>query len=276
MIHLRAARYGGQGPRGFTVIELLIAMAIALLIAGALAGVVQPARAAFDRVPAELDLQQRGRTAIDVISQAVRSAGKDVAATHALGALSEIVPVVSVTDPVASGGGFATLTVMAPIADGAQGVLAASQSGSAGSLTLATAPCPNVKDVCGFNRGMTAVITDGSGRYDVFVVASTVGGSRRLTADRSFPLPYSIGAAVVEIDQHTFSLAPQADGSLSLIRETAAGAVQPVVDFVTALTFTISNHRVDVAVSLQAATESLRRRLADRVFRTSITLRNAS
>lgn len=276
MIHLRAARYGGQGPRGFTVIELLIAMAIALLIAGALAGVVQPARAAFDRVPAELDLQQRGRTAIDVISQAVRSAGKNVAATHALGALSEIVPVVSVTDPVASGGGFATLTVIAPIADGAQGVLAANQPGGAGSLTLATAPCPNVKDVCGFNRGMTAVITDGSGRYDVFMVASTVVSSRRLTADRSFPLAYSIGAAVVEIDQHTFSLAPQADGSFSLIRETAAGAVQPVVDFVTALTFTISNHQVDVAVSLQAATEPLRRRLADRVFRTSITLRNAS
>lgn len=276
MIHLRAARYGGQGPTGFTVIELLVAMTLVMLIAGALAGVVQPARAAFDRVPAELDLQQRGRTAIDVISQAVRSAGTNVAATHLLGVLSEIVPVVSVTDPDESGVGFATLTVIGPIVDGAQGVLAAAQSGGAGSLTLAAAPCPNVKDVCGFNPGMTAVITDGSGRYDVFVVGSTVVGSRRLTADRGFPLPYPIGAAVVEIDQHTFSLAAQADGSFSLIRETAAGAIQPVVDFVTALTFTISNQQVDVAVSVQAATETLRRVLADRVFRTSITLRNAS
>ena len=56
---------------GFTVIELLIALAIVTLLAGALAGVAQPAREVFDRVPAELDLQQRGRTAIDVMSNAV-------------------------------------------------------------------------------------------------------------------------------------------------------------------------------------------------------------
>ncbi len=262
--------------RGFTVTELLIALAIVLLIAGALAQAVEPARAVFERVPAELDLQQRGRSAIDVIAQAVRSAGKNVAATNALGAFSDIVPAVSVTDPEESGDAFATLTVIVPAANGAQGVLAADQSTDAAPLTLATTPCPNVKDVCGFNPGMTAVITDGTGHHDVFIVASTVVGSRRLTADRVLSQPYPIGSAVVEIDQHTFSLAGQTDGSFSLIRETAAGAIQPVVDFVTALSFTISGDQVDVALSVQAATESLRRVLADRVFRMSIRLRNAS
>ena len=58
---------------GSRVIELLIAMTITLLIAGAVANVAPPARAAFDRVPAELDLHQRGRTAIDALSQALRS-----------------------------------------------------------------------------------------------------------------------------------------------------------------------------------------------------------
>ena len=74
-------------------------MAIMLLIAGALAGVVQPARAAFDRVPAELDLQQRGRTAIDVMSQALRSAGKNVAATNVLGPLLTSCPLSSLSIP---------------------------------------------------------------------------------------------------------------------------------------------------------------------------------
>lgn len=265
-----------MNTRGFTVIELLIALAIVMLIGGALASVVEPARAAFDRVPAELDLQQRGRTAIDVIAQVVRSAGKNVAATHALGAFSDIVPAVSVADPEESGDAFATLTVIVPAVDGAQGVLAAAQSGAGASIALATTPCPNVKDVCGFNPGMTAVITDGVGHHDVFIVASTVVGSRRLTADRVLSQPYPSGSAVVEIDQHTFGLASQTDGSFSLIRETAAGAIQPVVDFVTSLSFTISGHQVEVALSVQASTEPLRRVLTDRVFRTSIRLRNAS
>ena len=52
--------------RGFTLVELLIAMAITILIAGAIAGVAPQARAAFERVPADLEMQQRGRTAIDV------------------------------------------------------------------------------------------------------------------------------------------------------------------------------------------------------------------
>ena len=91
------------GSRGFTVIELLIALAIVMSIAGLLAQVVEPARAAFDRVPAELDLQQRGRTAIDVLTRAVRSAGTDVVATSMLGPFAEILPSVALTDPDESG-----------------------------------------------------------------------------------------------------------------------------------------------------------------------------
>jgi len=262
--------------RGFTVIELLIALAIVLSIAGVLAQVVEPARAAFDRVPAELDLQQRGRTAIDVIAQAVRSAGADVAATDQLGPFDEILPAITLTDPDESGERFATLTVMAPVVNGAQGILWIDQAGAAASFTLATTTCPNVKDVCGFNPGTTAVITDGAGHHDVFIVESTVIGSRILTADRGFSHVYPAGSAVIEIDQHSYRLAAQADGSFSLLRQTVAGAGQPVVDYVAALSFHSSGHHVDVAVTMQAATGSLRRVIADRVFRTSIKWRNAS
>lgn len=281
MIRLRASRDGGQadqqGPApGFTVIELLIALAIVMSIAGVMAFVVEPARAAFDRVPADLELHQRGRTAIHLIAQALQSAGKNVAANQALGSLSDIIPIVSLRDPDDSGEKFATLTVISSTVDGAQGVLAANQSAVAAPLTLATTPCPNVKDVCGFTPGITAVIADGSGRYDVFVVASTEPGSRRLTADRMVTQPYPAGSAVIEIEQHTFTLAAQADGSSSLMRETAAGAIQPMVDFVSALSFRVSDRQVYVDVTVQAATAALRRVLADRVFSTSITLRNAS
>jgi Tfp pilus assembly protein PilW len=235
------------------VIEMLIALTIVLLISGALANVAQPARAAFDRVPAELDVEQRGRTAIWVLSQAIRSA-------------------ISISDVSHAGDAVATLTVRVPVEAGAQGVLAANQSGTA--MILATTPCPNLKDVCGFTPGSAALVTDDQHRDDVFIVASTAPGARQLAADRSLSHAYPAGSTVVEIEQSTFSLASQADGSFSLIRETAAGAVQPVVDFVSNLSFVVSGAQVNIALSVQAPTESLRRVLASRVFRTSITLRN--
>jgi prepilin-type N-terminal cleavage/methylation domain-containing protein len=260
-----------HAPRqGFTVIELLIAMAIVVSITGLLAQVVEPGRAAFERVPAELDLQQRGRTAIDVITRAVRSAGADVIATGKLGAFADILPAVSLTGPDQAGQRFTALTVMAPVANGAQGTLETGQADAAASITFATAPCPNVKEVCGFNPGMTAVITDGAGHHDIFIVRSTVAGLRALAADRVFSRVYPPGSAVIEIERHTYALASQADGSLSLLRETAAGAGQPVVDFVAALSFHAAGPSVDVAITVQAATQSLRRVVADRVFKTSI------
>ena len=146
---------------GFSTIELLVAMTITMLIAGAIAGVAPQARAAFDRAPADLDLQQRGRTAIDVLSQALRSAGTNVAATESLGALSDLLPTVSVSGEVEPGV-FTELTVILPVRDAAQATLDADQAAAGGAMTLSTAHCPNINDVCGFTSGSTTVVADGS------------------------------------------------------------------------------------------------------------------
>lgn len=250
--HLRASRYGGQA-RGFTVIELLIAMTITLLIAGALANVAQPARAAFDRVPAELDLQQRGRTAIGTLSQALRAA---------------------VLVPAASGT-FDELTVVVPVPDAARGLLSVNQSGPGAAITLSTEQCPNIKDVCGFTPGATAMITDGGGHHDVFSIASVSAGARRIIPSAALSQLYPAGSAVVEVDQFTFRLAEQSDGSASLIRETVAGAIQPIVDFVSGLTFDVAPEQVDLQINVEPPTESLRALMSGRLFRSSIKLRNA-
>jgi len=160
----------------------VIVLGLTLAIAGALATIVEPARAAFDRVPAELDLQQRGRTAIEVLSQALRSAINNV----------------TLSDPGADGL-FGTLTVTVPF--------------------------------------------------------STPG---------------------IAPERYIFRLAAQPDGSYSLIRETSAGAIQPVIDFVSALSFSVSGAEVNVVVRLQASTASLRRVITERVFRSSVRMRNAS
>jgi prepilin-type N-terminal cleavage/methylation domain-containing protein len=247
MIRLRALR--GRGRAGFTVIELLIAMTVLALLAGAMASAAPAARQVFDRVPAELDQEQRGRSAIDALSQALRSASS----------------IISSGDPT-------TLTVIIPIIGGGRATLA---DQSVGILNLAASPCPNI-GVCGFAAGATAVITDGSGRDDVFTVATTSTALRRLTANRIFAAAYPAGSSIAEIDQYAYRLALQGDGSYSLIRETAAGAIQPVVDFVRDLSFTIHGHEVEVSLGVVAATSPLRRVLPDRVVKMSIRVRNLS
>jgi prepilin-type N-terminal cleavage/methylation domain-containing protein len=243
---------------GFTLIEMLIALAVTLLIGGAIAGAVPPARAAFDRVPVELEMQQRGRTAIALLGEALRSADRiEFASANEAGT-------------------YAQLTVIIPAVTRSQGVLEVDQGAAAAAMTLAPTPCPNAPDLCGFVAGATVVATDAAGGYDVFIVSSIDAAARQLMPNRALSRAYAAGASIVEAEAYTYVLGAQPDGSCSLIRVTAAGAVQPVVDFVSRAAFWRDGPRASVEVTLQAPTEALRRVIPDRTFTTSVAVRNAS
>ena len=240
-------------PRsGFTLIELLIATAITLILAAAIAAATPAARAAFDRVPAELEMQQRGRIAIDVLSEALR-------ASHHL----------RPSMPNESGG-FAEMTVLIPVVSAAQGVLLSDQESSAAPMTLDVIACPNVNEVCGFTSGMIAIISDADG-IDDFIVGATNQAAWTLTPSAPLSRAYAAGAAVRQMEQASFKL----DARSALVRVTGAPAVQPVVDAVADLSFAIDGDRIDVSLTVRAASERLRDVIADRVFKTSITRRNA-
>jgi hypothetical protein len=182
-------------------------------------------------------------------------------------------------------GDYTALRVVAPPSDPAQGVLAAAQTGPAGGMVLNAELCPAVSDVCGFRPGSTALIVDGLGHHDVFQVVTTVPATRLLTPSRALSQSYPAASVVVEVDEFTFALSRQPDDSYSLIRQTAAGAIQPVADFVRGLAFRgagqdapggfFQYREIEVTVSVEAQTRSLRRVIPDRVFHTSIKLRNA-
>lgn len=260
---------------GFTLIELLIAAGISLAIGGAIAALAPRARAAFERVPAEMEIQQRGLMALESIAATVRSAGKNVVAAQSLGVMADLFPAIALADADESGTVHHLLTATVPIADPAQGVLAADQVSAASSMTMAATGCPNFREVCGFTNGATALIVDAGGHVDVFVLASTNAAARQLTPNRPLSRAYAAGSVVVEVDQHTFRLDAQADGSYSLIRVTAAGAVQPIVDFLSSLAFSLSHDRLEISLSVQPPPGVLQQYVRDRSFKTSIRLRNA-
>lgn len=235
--------------RGFTLLELLIATAISALFAAAVTAVVPALQSFFEQAPAALDLQQRGRTAVDAIAHAVR------AADHVMPFDQD------------SHGRFRQLRTIAPKTNAAQGVLAADQSGPGGELWLSAVRCPGVPDVCGFVRGSIARITDATGRFDIFTVGSIDVAARGIAPRYPFDHPYAADATVVEVDAYTFRLDPQPDGSFALVRETGSGAVQPVVDRVSDLRFerSLDARGIDVTLTVQSQgprAEESRRRMA--------------
>lgn len=245
--------------RGFTLVELLIALLISVLIGSIVASAVPSARAAFERIPADLDLQQRGRSAVTLLSQELR------AATH-------VVLSVPRADGTAS-----ELTVIVPFRSPSRGLLEFDQSTSTSAMRLAATPCPNFGDVCGFGPGTVATIAAADGAFDVFEVASSTPAERGIAADRALSRAYAAGSIVTEVDVHTYRLDRQPDGSQSLVRITAAGAVQPVVDFVSAIAFTIvADDRIVVSLTVQPPPGSVGHRLENRVFTTAVAMRNAS
>ena len=223
--------------RGFSLLELLIATAISALFAAAVAAVVPSLQAYFEQAPGTIDLQQRARTAVDAIAHAVRAADE-----------------VMLLDQDSSHGSFRQLRSIAPKTNGAQGVVEEDQSGNGGELWLSTARCPNVPDLCGFVRGSIARIADGTGRSDIFTVGSIDAAARGLAPRRPFDQPYAADATVVEVDVYTFRLDPQPDGSFALVRETGSGAVQPIVDRVSEVTFerAVDAREINVTLTVQS------------------------
>ena len=221
--------------RGFSLVELLVALTICAIVSAGVAIVVPPARVLFESVPAELELHQRARAVVEAMAPAIRAAGGEAVVANDLGPFKNVVPALIPYD--STGNGFTALKVIRARVNAAQGVLDRHQSGAAGALFLAASPCPDASLLCGFTRGATALITDGSGRFDAFTVASIDAGAGYLIADRAFVLPYAAGSIVVEADVDTFQLEAQPDGSSALVRVSAAGAVQPLVDRVNDLAF---------------------------------------
>lgn len=265
--------------RGFSLLELLVALTVCALLSGAVAAVVSPVRAAFESTPEALDLQQRGRTALEVLAGALRSAG-GVTLVTGDGSPAEPVPTVMLLDPIAPDGTqFKALYVMKRVGV-ARGVLAIDQPFASAALTLSpTSGCPASAVICGFSPGRSALIFDRDGRFEVFTVGATSSVAHTLTPSHPLGDVFATSSLVVEVEAYRYALHPQADGSMALARTTVAGAVQPIVDEVVEALFEGwpelgALRRVDIQVRISARSAVSLRRVPDRTFRMSVALRS--
>jgi prepilin-type N-terminal cleavage/methylation domain-containing protein len=174
--------------RGFSLLELLIATALALVLATAVLSVVSVARAVSNAGADTTDLEQRLRAVSEAVSADLATAGSGPATGVLSRPIGAIVPCLLpfVIGPGGDPPGTAradAITVVTSAPRGAAVALAAAFAASAGVAELAVSPgCPTGDPSCGIRAGDVVLLVDGGGQADLFDVKSVTGSAVELQA----------------------------------------------------------------------------------------------
>jgi len=233
---------------GFSLVELLVAMTVALLVTASVFAMLDPAAGAFQTQPEAADVQQRLRVATDVLYRdlLIAGGGPTVApGSNTWGQLAAAVLPLRIgrrsADPAGTfDPGRITVWSVSPAAP--QTTLASPLSSASGTATLNSGPgCREGDQTCGFRSGMTVAVFGPSGIWDLFSVTGVIGNALTLQHNlRDSALTHNAGEAIVaEVTVRTYFLRDEpGSGVARLMRyDGAGGADVPVVDHVVGLQF---------------------------------------
>lgn len=213
--------------RGFSLVEVLISMALTVTLASAIMGLVVSGQRIARVQPEAADQQQRTRIAVQTIAQDLARAGAGLDAGSRAGSVQQffgaLVP--SIDDGV---------TVWYVSSREAQATLAASAGPGSNLLTLAAGPvCPASQPACAFTPASTAILFDSSGCHDVVRLDAVGTATLQLHAALN-GCTYAPGASVAQAQVRTYRV----DGTVRQLirRDEATGIDAPVLDGVDAMT----------------------------------------
>lgn len=230
---------------GFSLVEVLVALALSIGVAAAVFSAVNPAGSAFAVQTEASDMHQRLRVATAAIGRDLDAAGAGPAIGLHRGPLHREVAAVL---PYRLGAGAAdgwfrtdALTVVTVPPTAVQTSTSTPMSGRSGLVSVHLDPgCPGGGAPCGLAPRTTVAVFDGTGAMDLFTVVRAVG----LEVDLRHHGPdgshvYPAGSAIAEVIVHTYFLrADAATGVEQLVREDAAdGTATPVIDHAVGLAF---------------------------------------
>ena len=192
---------GRTDQSGYTFIELLVAAAVLLLLTALTCVVLVEAKTAMEVSGERADVQQRARAGIEGMLAAVREAGVGSDRGIRAGPLIQWIPPVwpGQSDRSEPWTGVTTLLVVADIAPA---TLVFDAPAGTTTLNFDRAGCALP---CGFTDGMTVIVLDGRGDFDVFVLLETDGSSatvRRVSGGTN--ASYARGSAVLPAELRTY------------------------------------------------------------------------
>ena len=211
--------------RGFSLVEMLISLALMVTLTGAVMHLVLAGQRMARVQPEAADQQQRTRVALQAFARDVARAGAGLDAGIRAGPLQQFFA--SVT-PSADGG----ITVWYVSSREAQATLATTAGPTIAQLTIApNAVCPPAQPACAFAAGTTVILFDASGCHDVLRIDTVTLTTIQVRAPPA--CTYATGSAVAQGEVRTYRVDRAARQLVR--RDEATGIDLPVLDGVDAM-----------------------------------------
>lgn len=235
-----------QNQVGFTLSEMLIAVAIMVAVTAAIFSLIDPAHGTFAAQPELSDMQQRIRVGVDALHKDLLMAGAGMSSGSAAGSLvSYFAPLMpyrvggNSADPA---GSFETraMSVLYVPATASQTTIRDPMASHSGLVTVNLPPgCPVGDDSCGFREGMSVLIFDDAGAFDVFKLRARRGSTFQVRPrSGSSSKIYRAGSYAAEVIARTYWLkATASDETHQLMRYDGFESDVPVIDNVIGLRF---------------------------------------
>jgi prepilin-type N-terminal cleavage/methylation domain-containing protein len=241
-----------MSPRcaGFSLVEVLVAMALTTTLLACVFALMNPAEGAFASQPEVADVQQRLRVAVDSLRGGLVRAGAGADVAGQTGPLIHFfAPVLPFREDLSGGHGIDAIRTDAVTAFEVS--LTAAQTTLAddllpGNLTARVVPergCQAGTNLCGFSPGMSVAVYDNTGNFGVFTVNAIKDASAEITLsprlEDSQSVAYRSGSNIVEVRVHSFSLKSDVRTQTFQLMQSdgPAGATVPVVDHLVGLSF---------------------------------------
>ena len=237
---------------GFSLLELIIAMAVMLTVTGSVFTLMNPAQGSFAAQPEVSDMQQRMRVATDTLYKDLIMAGGGAYQGSMSGSLGNFFATVqprrigSINPDGPTVFRADTISLMYVPATIAQTSLK-DRSPNQKSVELAvesnqTTPpvpwCPAGDDLCGFKEGMTVLMYDDSGNYDTFTITNVQDSALHLqhnTDQLTYTEYEPVTTKIVQASNFVYYLNAATNQLMFYNGGTAADV--PVVDNVVGLAF---------------------------------------
>lgn len=221
---------------GFSLVEMVIAVALVLLVLGGVFTLTNPAHPVFEAQPVAIEMQQRLRVAIDAMTNDLLAAGA--------GLRKYVAPVLPFrrgllsADPPGSFSGE-RISLLYAAGDAAVTTLRAPTDGTDVVQVNPQPGCGAAKPLCGFAVASLAIVFDDSGVYDTFHIASIQDqGPAVVRSAGPWSKSYAAGSTLTSLVSATYWLRADASkGTSELMKYDGRVTDVPLADEIVHLAF---------------------------------------
>jgi prepilin-type N-terminal cleavage/methylation domain-containing protein len=223
-------------PRGFSLIEMIVAIALALVVGLIVAGLLSHLLATAQIEPERTDRDQRLRVLADALAERLRAGGAGLTRGEVGTSSGALVPVVFPhrrgtvpADPELSAFDD-RFTVLTALAGGPQALVLSAMPSSSAPVPVPSQPGCQPQPACGFVANTRAMVFDRTGHFDLFRVSGILPAAvAHDPAELSRAYGPAGGAQVRAVDLRAFWWDAASD---TLRQLTGGGGSQPMADHV--------------------------------------------